>query len=77
VTQDDRGAAIGKEELYGGEGRGPGDVAVEAGIVGGRDWEDALDSLPWEEGEVPVIPCGADVRLQDAAPAARGFVREQ
>jgi nucleotide-binding universal stress UspA family protein len=31
------------------------DVAVEAGIVEGRDWEDALDSLPWEEGEVLVV----------------------
>lgn len=28
---------------------------VEAGIVEGRDWEDALDSLPWEEGEVLVL----------------------
>ena len=86
----------------------PDDVAVEAGIVEGRDWEDALDSLPWEEGEVLVvgssrlgpvarvflgsnstkivrsspvpvfvIPRGADVRLQDAAPNARGFEREQ
>jgi nucleotide-binding universal stress UspA family protein len=33
----------------------PDDVAVEAGIVEGRDWEDALDSLPWEEGEVLVV----------------------
>src|SRR5918998_4074949 len=32
-----------------------GDVVVEAGVVSGRDWEDALDSLPWEEGEVLVI----------------------
>jgi nucleotide-binding universal stress UspA family protein len=86
----------------------PNDVAVEAGIFEGRDWEDALDSLPWEEGEmlvvgssrlgpvarvflgsnamkivrsspvpVLVIPRGADVRLQDGAPAARGFEREQ
>ena len=86
----------------------PDDVAVEAGIVEGRDWEDALDSLPWEEGEVLVvgssrlgpvarvflgsnatkiirsspvpvlvIPRSADVRLQDSAPAARGFEREQ
>jgi nucleotide-binding universal stress UspA family protein len=85
----------------------PDDVAVEAGSVEGRDWEDALDLLPWEEGEVLVvgssrlgpvarvflgsnatkivrsspvpvivIPRGADVRLQDAAPAARGFERE-
>jgi nucleotide-binding universal stress UspA family protein len=84
------------------------DVAVEAGIVEGRDWEEALDSLPWEEGEVLVvgssrlgpiarvflgsnstkivrsspvpvlvIPRSADVRLQDSAPAARGFEREQ
>jgi len=86
----------------------PDDVVVEAGIVEGRDWEDALDSLPWEEGEVlvvgssrlgpvarvflgssstkiirsspvpvVVIPRGAEVRLEDAAPAARGFEREQ
>jgi nucleotide-binding universal stress UspA family protein len=86
----------------------PEDVAVEAGIVDGRDWEEALDSLSWEEGEVLVvgssrlgpvarvflgsnstkivrsspvpvlvIPRGADVRLQDAAPSARGFEREQ
>jgi nucleotide-binding universal stress UspA family protein len=33
----------------------PDDVAVEAGVVSGRDWEDALDSLSWEEGEVLVI----------------------
>ena len=33
----------------------PDDVAVEAGIVEGRDWEEALDSLPWEEGEVLVV----------------------
>src|SRR5918997_287905 len=26
------------------------DVEVEGGVVGGRDWEGALDSLPWEEG---------------------------
>ena len=82
----------------------PDDVAVEAGIAEGRDWEDALDSLPWEEGEVLVvgssrlgpvarvflgsnsikivrsspvpvlvIPRGADVHLEDAAPAARGL----
>src|SRR3712207_7999955 len=29
--------------------------AVEAGVVSGRDWEDALDALPWEEGEVLVV----------------------
>jgi nucleotide-binding universal stress UspA family protein len=86
----------------------PDDVAVEAGIVEGRDWEDALDSLPWEDGEVlvvgssrlgpvarvflgssstkiirsspvpvVVIPRGAEVRLQDSAPAARGFERDR
>jgi nucleotide-binding universal stress UspA family protein len=33
----------------------PDDVAVEASIIDGRDWEDALDSLPWEEGEVLVV----------------------
>ena len=85
----------------------PDGVAVEAGIIEGRDWEEALDSLPWEEGEVLVvgssrlgpvarvflgsnstkivrsspvpilvIPRGADVHLQDTAPAARGFERE-
>jgi nucleotide-binding universal stress UspA family protein len=32
-----------------------GDVEVEAGIAEGRDWEDALDSLPWEEAEVLVV----------------------
>jgi nucleotide-binding universal stress UspA family protein len=30
----------------------PDDVTVEASVVSGRNWEDALDSLPWEEGEV-------------------------
>src|SRR3712207_5170622 len=33
----------------------PDGVAVEAGIVEGRDWEDALDALPWEGGEVLVV----------------------
>jgi nucleotide-binding universal stress UspA family protein len=33
----------------------PDDVGVEVGIAEGRDWEDALDSLPWEEGEVLVV----------------------
>jgi nucleotide-binding universal stress UspA family protein len=33
----------------------PDDVVAEAGVVGGRDWEHALDSLPWENGEVLVI----------------------
>ena len=33
----------------------PEDVVVEAGVISGRDWEDALDSLPWEEGEVLVV----------------------
>ena len=33
----------------------PDDVAVEAGVFSGRDWEDALDSLPWEDGEVLVV----------------------
>jgi nucleotide-binding universal stress UspA family protein len=33
----------------------PDDVAVEAGVVGGRDWEDALDSLSWDDGEVLVV----------------------
>ncbi len=30
-------------------------VAVEAGFADGRDWDEALDSLPWEEGEVLVV----------------------
>ena len=33
----------------------PEDVPVEAGVVSGRNWEEALDSLPWEEGEVLVV----------------------
>ena len=33
----------------------PDDVEVENGVDGGRDWEDALDSLGWEEGEVLVV----------------------
>jgi nucleotide-binding universal stress UspA family protein len=33
----------------------PDDIAAEAGVVDGRDWEHALDSLPWEDGEVLVI----------------------
>jgi nucleotide-binding universal stress UspA family protein len=33
----------------------PDDVVVEAGVISGRDWEDALDSLPWEVGEVLVV----------------------
>ena len=33
----------------------PDNVAVEAGVVSGRNWEDALDSLPWEEGEMLVV----------------------
>ena len=33
----------------------PDDVEVENGVAGGRDWEDALDSLGWEEGEVLVV----------------------
>jgi nucleotide-binding universal stress UspA family protein len=33
----------------------PDDVAAEAGVIDGRDWEHALDSLPWEDGEVLVI----------------------
>jgi len=28
---------------------------VEAGVVSGRNWEEVLDSLPWEEGEVLVV----------------------
>jgi nucleotide-binding universal stress UspA family protein len=33
----------------------PEDVTVEAGVVSGRNWEEALDSLRWEEGEVLVV----------------------
>jgi nucleotide-binding universal stress UspA family protein len=86
----------------------PNDVSVETDILDGRDWEDALDSLPWEDGDmlvvgssrlgpvakvflgssatkiirsspvpVLVVPRSADVRLQDSAPNARGFEREQ
>lgn len=33
----------------------PEGVRAEAGVVGGRDWEEALDSLPWEEGEILVV----------------------
>ncbi|HEY6714290.1 MAG TPA: universal stress protein [Rubrobacter sp.] len=33
----------------------PDDVTVEAGVVSGRNWEEALDSLPWKEGEVLVV----------------------
>jgi nucleotide-binding universal stress UspA family protein len=33
----------------------PDDVEVESGVAGGRDWEDALDGLGWEEGEVLVV----------------------
>jgi nucleotide-binding universal stress UspA family protein len=33
----------------------PTDVVAEAGVVGGRDWEEALDALGWEEGEVLVV----------------------
>jgi nucleotide-binding universal stress UspA family protein len=86
----------------------PEDVAVEAGVVSDRDWEGALDSLPWEDGEVLVvgssrlgpvarvflgsnstkiirsspvpvlvIPRGADVHLEDAAPAARSRERDR
>jgi nucleotide-binding universal stress UspA family protein len=33
----------------------PNDVSVETGIADGQDWEDALDSLPWEDGEMLVV----------------------
>jgi nucleotide-binding universal stress UspA family protein len=33
----------------------PNDVSVETSIVDGQDWEDALDSLPWEDGEMLVV----------------------
>lgn len=31
------------------------DVEVENGVASGRDWEEALDSLGWEEGELLVV----------------------
>jgi nucleotide-binding universal stress UspA family protein len=46
----------------------PEDVVAEAGIVSGRDWEDALDALPWEVGEVLVV---GSSRL---GPVARVFI---
>jgi len=33
----------------------PDDVPVEASVISGRNLEDALDSLLWEEGEVLVV----------------------
>jgi nucleotide-binding universal stress UspA family protein len=33
----------------------PEDVPVEANVISGRNWEEALDSLPWEESEVLVV----------------------
>ena len=33
----------------------PEDVAVEAGVIDGRNWDDAVHSLSWEEGEVLVV----------------------
>jgi nucleotide-binding universal stress UspA family protein len=33
----------------------PEDVEVESDVIDGRDWEEALDSLQWEEGEVLVV----------------------
>jgi nucleotide-binding universal stress UspA family protein len=33
----------------------PNDVSVETDILDGHDWEDALDSLPWEDGEMLVV----------------------
>jgi nucleotide-binding universal stress UspA family protein len=33
----------------------PEGVAVESGVVSGRDWEEALDALPWDGGEVLVV----------------------
>ena len=33
----------------------PNDVSVETEILDGRTWEDALDSLGWEEGEMLVV----------------------
>lgn len=33
----------------------PNNATVEAAVVDGRDWEDAVHSLPWEEGEMLVV----------------------
>jgi nucleotide-binding universal stress UspA family protein len=33
----------------------PDEFTVEASVVSGRNWEEALDSLPWEEGELLVV----------------------
>jgi nucleotide-binding universal stress UspA family protein len=33
----------------------PDNVTVETGVVSDRNWEEALDSLPWEKGEVLVV----------------------
>jgi len=33
----------------------PEDVAVEAGVIDGQNWDDAVHSLSWEEGEVLVV----------------------
>ncbi len=33
----------------------PADVEAEAVVADGRDWEEALDALPWEDGEVLVV----------------------
>jgi nucleotide-binding universal stress UspA family protein len=33
----------------------PDGATVETGVASGRDWEDALDSLAWEEGELLVV----------------------
>jgi nucleotide-binding universal stress UspA family protein len=33
---------------------GPG-LEVEAGVFSAADWEDALDALPWEDGELLVV----------------------
>lgn len=33
----------------------PEDLTVEAGVVDAHDWDDAVHSLPWKEGEVLVV----------------------
>jgi hypothetical protein len=56
-------------------------TAIPGVVFGGRDWDEALDSLPWDDGEVLVvgssrigpvlvIPRGADVHLEDNTPVA-------
>jgi nucleotide-binding universal stress UspA family protein len=36
----------------------PADLAASAAIVDGASWEDALDAVRWEDGEILVIGSG-------------------